>query len=516
MSDNNNSDSDYSDSNYAKFIVKSNSPIKDDRRYIYMNESDFSPLFYFSNSASKLYFKIEEATTIGRKELYRGELNGVLNGANYDYRVNFGRYIKPKNQIISTNRSSIYVKDCPTYTYDVKYGPLINYASTLKLTSGVSSIYDVMGQPKYSIDANPLLFGTKLIFTVYYNSDFSSYPTVAYFDFVYATKYQYDLDGEYTLKELVKSYTVDGVETEPPVEEFRYIRVPANKKFSYETVISIIDDYTGRINSSIERVGFKLRLNYSKSDKTPYRTTVLQDLFGTVYNLYEREYEYDLLQENNSSGQEGKVWNRIMGSFYYKLRSLCDIPDSIDIIQIRFNPNEDDLFAPPHNVRILTINLPVEGIKDVNTPTGEWQEFNKVYLYDSAATKLFYIRKCGGVGLSLLYSKPKLIQTTSKLSTQIGNTNMINKINSTYQLEIDSGYKLKSEELLEIVETPAMYMEGAESVDSFEWSVVYPKMDSLDLATINKVSDRNIKLTFDMKYSMDRKSTMDIDYLENY
>ena len=130
--------------------------------------------------------------------------------------------------------------------------------------------------------------------------------------------------------------------------------------------------------------------------------------------------------------------------------------------------------------------------------------------------KLFYIRKCGGVGLSLLWSKPKLIQTTSKLSTQIGNTNMINKINSTYQLEINSGYKLKSEELLEIVETPAMYMEGAELTDTFEWSVVYPKMESLDLATINKVSDRNIKLTFDMKYSMDRKSTMDIDYLENY
>ena len=61
-----------------------------------------------------------------------------------------------------------------------------------------------------------------------------------------------------------------------------------------------------------------------------------------------------------------------------------------------------------------------------------------------------------------------------------------------------------------------MYMEGAESVDSFEWSVIYPKMESLDLSTINKVSDRNIKLTFDMKYSMDRKSTMDIDYLENY
>ena len=93
---------------------------------------------------------------------------------------------------------------------------------------------------------------------------------------------------------------------------------------------------------------------------------------------------------------------------------------------------------------------------------------------------------------------------------------MVNKINSTYQLEIDSGYKLKSEELLEIVEAPAMYMEGAELVDSFEWSVIYPKMDSLDLSTINKVSDRNIKLTFDMKYSMDRKSTMDIDYLENY
>ena len=61
-----------------------------------------------------------------------------------------------------------------------------------------------------------------------------------------------------------------------------------------------------------------------------------------------------------------------------------------------------------------------------------------------------------------------------------------------------------------------MYMEGAELVDGLEWSVVYPKMESLDLATINKVSDRNIKLTFDMKYSMDRKSTMDIDYLENY
>ena len=45
---------------------------------------------------------------------------------------------------------------------------------------------------------------------------------------------------------------------------------------------------------------------------------------------------------------------------------------------------------------------------------------------------------------------------------------MINKINSTYQLEINSGYKLKSEELLEIVEAPAMYMEGAELVDGFE------------------------------------------------
>lgn len=510
MSDNNNyGSSEYVSSDYAKFSVKSNSPIKDDGRYIYMNESDFSPLFYFSNSASKLYFKIEEATTIGRKELYRGELNGVLNGANYDYRVNFERYIKPKNQIVSTNRSSVYVRDCPTYTRDVVYGPLINYASTLKLTSGVSSIYDIMGQPKYSIDANPLLFGTKLIFTVYYNPDFSGYPTVAYLDFVYATKYQYDLDGEYTLKELVKSYTVDGVETEPPVEEFRYIRVPANKKFSYETVISIIDDYTSFIDPSIERVGFKLRLNYSKSDKTPYRTTVLQSLFGEVCNVSAKEYEYHLLDNAD-------IYNKIMGSFYYKLRSLCDIPDSIDIIQIRLFIDEDDIFKPPHNVRVLTINLPVEGIKDVNTPTGKWQEFNKVYLYDSAPTKLFYIRKCGGVGLSLIWSKPKLIQTTSKLSTQIGNTNMINKINSTYQLEINSGYKLKSEELLEIVETPAMYMEGAESFDSFEWSVVYPKMESLDLATINKVSDRNIKLTFDMKYSMDRKSTMDIDYLENY
>ena len=472
-----------------------------------MNESDFSPLFYFAYHANKLYIKIEELTTTNvRKELYRGELNGVLNGANYDYRVNFGRYIKPKNQIVSTNRSSVYVQDCPTYTYDVVYGPLINYAGTLKLTSGQNSIYDVMGQPKYRIDANPLLFGTKLIFTVYYNSDFSGYSTVAYLDFVYATKYQYDLDGEYTLKELVKSYTVDGVETEPPVEEFRYIRVPANKKFNYETVISIIDDYTGLINSSTERVGFKLRLNYSKSDNTPYRTTVLQSLFGEVYNVSEKENEYHLLDYVDV--------NKIMGSFYYKLRSLCDIPDSIDIIQIRFNT--DSFGSTQENVRVLTINLPVEGIKDVNTPTGVWQEFKKVYLYDSAATKLFYIRKCGGVGLSLIWSKPKLIQTTSKLSTQIGNTNMINKINSTYQLEINSGYKLKSEELLEIVEAPAMYMEGAELVDSFEWSVVYPKMESLDLATINKVSDRNIKLTFDMKYSMDRKSTMDIDYLENY
>ena len=115
----------------SEFNVKSNSPIKDDGRYIYMNESDFSPLFYFANTSSKLYFKIEEVTTIGRKELYRGELNGVLNGTNYDYRVNFGRYIKPKNQIISTNRSSIYVNDCPTYTRDIVYGPLINYAGTL-------------------------------------------------------------------------------------------------------------------------------------------------------------------------------------------------------------------------------------------------------------------------------------------------------------------------------------------------------------------------------------------------
>lgn len=490
----------------SEFNVKSNSPIKDDGRYIYMNESDFSPLFYFANTSNKLYYKIEELTTNVRKELYRGELTGVSNGTNYDYRVNFGRYIKPKNQIVSTNRSSVYVQDCPTYTYDVVYGPLINYAGTLKLTSGQNSIYDVMGKAKYSINANPLLFGTKLIFTVYYNSNFSGYSTVAYLDFVYATKYQYDLDGEYTLKELVKSYTVDGVETEPPVEEFRYIRVPANKKFNYETVISIIDDYTGLINSNTERVGFKLRLNYSKSDKTPYRTTVLQSLFGEVYNVSDKENEYHLLDYVDV--------NKIMGSFYYKLRSLCDIPDSIDIIQIRFNT--DSYGSTKENVRILTINLPVEGIKDVKTPTGKWQRFNKVYLYDSATTKLFYIRKCGGVGLSLIYSKPKLIQTTSKLSTQIGNTNMINKINSTYQLEINSGYKLKSEELLEIVETPAMYMEGAESSDSFEWSVIYPKMESLDLATINKVSDRNIKLTFDMKYSMDRKSTMDIDYLENY
>ena len=500
----------------SEFNVKSNSPIKDDGRYIYMNESDFSPLFYFTNVSNKLYFKIEEVTTNVRKELYRGELNGVSNGTNYDYRVNFGRYIKPKNQIVSTNRSSIYVRDCPTYTYKVEYGPLINYAGALKLTSGISgNIYDVMGKSKYSINANPLLFGTKLIFTVYYNSDFSGYSTVAYLDFVYATKYQYDLDGEYTLKELVKSYTVDGVETEPPVEEFRYIRVPANKKFNYETVISIIDDYTGIINSSTERIGFKLRLNYSKPDKTPYRTTVLQSLFGTVYNQYRKEEEYDLLADTNSSGINGQVYNRIMGSFYYKLLDLCDIPDSIDIIQIRCFVGED-YGSTPENVRVLTINLPVEGIKDVKTPADKWGRFNKVYLYDSAATKLFYIRKCGGVGLSLIWSKPKLIQTTSKLSTQIGNTNMINKINSTYQLEINSGYKLKSEELLEIVETPAMYMEGAESVDSFEWSVVYPKMESLDLSTINKVSDRNIKLTFDMKYSMDRKSTMDIDYLENY
>ena len=511
----------------SEFNVKSNSPIKDDRRYIYMNESDFSPLFYFANTSNKLYFKIEEATTIGRKELYRGELAGVSNGANYDYRVNFGRYIKPKNQIVSTNRSSVYVQDCPTYTYDVVYGPLINYAGNLKLTSGQNSIYDVMGVRKYDNSTdNPLLFGTKLIFTISNNYDFidgnydsSDYIRTAYFDFVYATKYQYDLDGEYTLKELVKSYTVDGVETEPPVEEFRYIRVPANKKFNYETVISIIDDYSGWVASGDygnERIGFKLRLNYSKPDSIPYRTTILQDLFGNeIYNKYEQEYEDDLLEENRDFG---KVYNRIMGSFYYKLQDLCDVPDSIDIIQIRFNIDEDDpfqSFQSPHNVRILTINLPVEGIKTVRKPTGEGSKFKIVHLYDSA-TKLFYIRKCGGVGLSLIWSKPKLIQTTSKLSTQIGNTNMINKINSTYQLEIDSGYKLKSEELLEIVETPAMYMEGAESVDSFEWSVIYPKMDSLDLATINKVSDRNIKLTFDMKYSMDRKSTMDIDYLENY
>ena len=500
------SDNNYG-SDYAKFIVKSNSPIKDDGRYIYMNESDFSPLFYFADVSSKLYFKIEEITTIGRKELYRGELVGVSNGTNYDYRVNFGRYIKPKNQIISTNRSSVYVKDCPTYTYDVVYGPLINYAGNLKLTSGQTNVINSMGTMKYknSFD-NPLLFGTKLIFTVYYNSNFSGYPTIAYLDFVYATKYQYDINGDYTLKGLVKSYTVDGVETEPPVEEFRYIRVPANKKFNYETVISIIDDYTGLINSSTERIGFKLRLNYSKSDKTPYRTTVLQSLFGEVYNVSDKENEYHLLDYVDV--------NKIMGSFYYKLRSLCDIPDSIDIIQIRFNT--DSVGSTRENVRVLTINLPVEGIKTIRKPTGGYEQFKVNHIYDSAATKLFYIRKCGGVGLSLIWSKPKLIQTTSKLSTQIGNTNMVNKINSTYQLEIDSGYKLKSEELLEIVETPAMYMEGAESVNSFEWSVIYPKMDSLDLSTINKVSDRNIKLTFDMKYSMDRKSTMDIDYLENY
>ena len=514
MSDNNNSGSDY-----AKFSVKSNSPIKDDGRYIYMNESDFSPLFYFAYHSNKLYFKIEEVTTIGRKELYRGELVGISNGTNYDYRVNFERYIKPKNQIVSTINSLIYVSYCPTYTRDVVYGPLVNYAGTLKLTSGQTNV-NSMGTRKYknSID-NPLLFGTKLIFTVNYSSDFSGDPTVAYLDFVYATKYQYDLDGEYTLKELVKSYTVDGVETEPPIEEFRYIRVPANKKFNYETVISIIDDYSGwTADGDIgnERIGFKLRLNYSKPDKYPFRTTVLQSFFGTVYNRYEREEEYDLLEETDlSTGVDGMVYNRIMGSFYYKLQSLCDVPDSIDIIQIRWFINEDDFFAPPTNVRVLTINLPVEGIKTTRIPTGGYEQFKVKHLYDSA-TKLFYIRKCGGVGLSLIYSKPKLIQTTSKLSTQIGNTNMINKINSTYQLEINSGYKLKSEELLEIVETPAMYIEGTELVDGFEWSVVYPKMDSLDLSTINKVSDRNIKLTFDMKYSMDRKSTMDIDYLENY
>lgn len=512
--------SDNYEGNVAKFSVKSNSPIKDDGRYIYMNESDFSPLFYFADVSSKLYYKIEELTTIGRKELYRGELTGVSNGTNYDYRVNFGRYIKPKNQIVSTINSLIYVGYCPDNPGYVEYRALYNYGETLKLTSGQTNVNNSMGVIKYknSVD-NPLLFGTKLIFTVYYNSDFSGYSTVAYLDFVYATKYQYDLDGEYTLKELVKSYTVDGVETEPPIEEFRYIRVPANKKFNYETVISIIDDYSGWVASGDygnERIGFKLRLNYSKPDSIPYRTTILQDLFGNeIYNKYEQEYEDDLLEENRDFG---KVYNRIMGSFYYKLQDLCDVPDSIDIIQIRFNIDEDDpfqSFQSPHNVRILTINLPVEGIKTVRKPTGEGSKFKIVHLYDSA-TKLFYIRKCGGVGLSLIWSKPKLIQTTSKLSTQIGNTNMINKINSTYQLEINSGYKLKSEELLEIVETPAMYMEGAELVDGFEWSVIYPKMDSLDLSTINKVSDRNIKLTFDMKYSMDRKSTMDIDYLENY
>ena len=508
------SDNNYG-SDYAKFIVKSNSPIKDDGRYIYMNESDFSPLFYFVDASSKLYFKIEEVTTIGRKELYKGELTGILNGSLYDYRINFERYIKPKNQIVSTINPISYGISCPTNTTDVVYKPLNNYAGILKLTSGQVNVNNI-GTIKYKNSTdNPLLFGTKLIFTVNYKSDFSGYPTVAYLDFVYATKYQYDLDGEYTLKELVKSYTVDGVETEPPVEEFRYIRVPANKRFNYETVISIIDDYNGWAASGDygnERIGFKLRLNYSKPDKTPYRTTVLQDLFGNeVYNQYDKEFEYDLLEENRDFG---KVYNRIMGSFYYKLQSLCDVPDSIDIIQIRFFV--DDLVNPePQNVRVLTINLPVEGIKTTRIPTGEGNKFKIVHLYDSA-TKLFYIRKCGGVGLSLLWSKPKLIQTTSKLSTQIGNTNMVNKINSTYQLEINSGHKLKSEELLEIVETPAMYMEGAESVDSFEWSVVYPKMDSLDISTINKVSDRNIKLTFDMKYSMDRKSTMDIDYLENY
>lgn len=483
----------------SQFNVKSNSPIKDDGRYIYMNESDFKPLFYFSAGASKLYFKVEDES---RKELYRGELTGILNGSLYDYRINFERYIKPKNQIVSTTNSVAYSHYCDPYR--VEYEPLITLSNFLKFTSGTYSV-NSMGRNKYknSID-NPLLFGTKLIFTTSSSPEFN-YPAIAYLDFVYATKYQYDLDGEYTLKGLVKSYTVDGVETEPPVEEFRYIRVPANKKFNYDTVISIIDDYEGYASydindgAKIERIGFKLRLNYSKPDNKG-RTTILQDLFGSkVYNTSEWEYEYNLL--------EGDVYNRIMGSFYYRmLGTLCDVPDSIDIIQIRLFT---DGFGSVSNLRVLTINLPVENISSARIQQYEYP-YKPSFNYDSA-TKLFYIRKCGGVGLSLIYSKPKLIQTTSKLSTQIGNTNMINKINSTYQLEIDSGYKLKSEELLEIVEAPAMYIEGFDW-----WSVVYPKMESLDLATINKVSDRNIKLTFDMKYSMDRKSTMDIDYLENY
>lgn len=489
----------------SQFNVKSNSPIKDDGRYIYMNESDFKPLFYFSYAASKLYFKVEERvqSTNPNKELYRGELTGILNGSLYDYRVNFERFIKPKNQIVSTNNSVAYSHYCDPYR--VEYEPLITLSNFLKFTSGTYSV-NSMGKVKYKNSTdNPLLFGTKLIFTVSVSPNFDDYDPRAYLDFVYATKYQYDLNGEYTLKELVKSYTVDGVETEPPVEEFRYIRVPANKKFNYDTVISIIDDYDGyAINSDVERIGFKLRLNYSKPDNKG-RTTVLQNLFGSaVYNPSEREYEYNLL--------EGDVYNRIMGSFYYRmLGTLCDIPDSIDIIQIRLFT---DGFGSISNLRVLTINLPVENISSTRIQQYEYP-YKSSFNYDSA-TKLFYIRKCGGVGLSLIYSKPKLIQTTSKLSTQIGNTNMVNKINSTYQLELDSGYNIKSEELLEIVEAPAMYIEGTELVDGFEWSVVYPKMESLDLATINKVSDRNIKLTFDMKYSMDRKSTMDIDYLENY
>lgn len=80
-------------------VITNDSPLTSGATHQYINEVDFEPKLFFTDSNAKLYYILLRKDSTNTKVVQYGILNGYKEGSVYDYRFDFDNYIKIENQI---------------------------------------------------------------------------------------------------------------------------------------------------------------------------------------------------------------------------------------------------------------------------------------------------------------------------------------------------------------------------------------------------------------------------------